>query len=82
MHEEQLKTDETELASLRSQLREQSQTNETRVRDLESRIAQLCSVVANYETTGVIESKEHEASNDDARQQTPSLRFISPQKSK
>lgn len=31
LHEEQLKTDEAELASLRSQLREQTQTNETRV---------------------------------------------------
>lgn len=51
MREEQLKTDEAELANLRNQLREQEKASEKRVGDLELRIAQLCSTIANYDNT-------------------------------
>lgn len=82
-HEEQLKSDETELARLRAQLRDQTQTHENRVRDLESRIAQLCSLVANYESGGV--------NGDDvggsgeylmSKQSVSPPRFVSPVKAK
>lgn len=48
-YDEQLKEDETEFINLRNQLKEQSQSHEKRIGDLESNIAQLCATLAKYE---------------------------------
>lgn len=79
--------DEIELNNLRIQLKEQAKSSETRVRDLESRIAQVCSVMANYETNGGMElsssSSSKEILNDEFKQQTPSpQKYVSPVKAK